>query len=243
MRIQANLGIQNSIFNAQSINQKVGSSQMAAGKNPEDQAKISPLGKASSMVEMLKKQKESLMERKKSLVEQAAESGNSVAGFQEQMKEIEKQMEALDEQIMQAMAKEMEESTKKQAEEQEKPMTREDVQTARLNSIISAVSGVDQMETIQSVQNQEEGRVNVLEVEIKSGYGDTEGKIKEAAELKAHSSQLSEELGKRANDISKDLSEEQDLVKAPEDEIQTFAETQKAVEKQEIDENQEIDEK
>lgn len=201
------VGGQNAGINISAVNQSISHKYEAMTGKPKENnriiAVISPEGKKQNMIGQLMKQKQDLMERMNELSGSGQDNGISI---QDRMKEYQKQMEALDEQIAQLqMQPEDDGEDEETTGIYEKPMTKEEAESKQMNALVNLYSGTDHVETIASVQNQVDGRTNILEGEIKSGYGNIEAKQKEIADLKRKSAKLTSQIGEQIGDTNVEI--------------------------------------
>lgn len=195
-----NISSQNTGLNISAINRSLANKQEAiTGKKQEESAvmvSISPAGKRQNMITQLMKQKQYLAEQMTSISAAAEESGLDI---QDQMKEYQKQMDVLDEQIAQLQTQQDEGKEKDQEEPYiyDKPKTKEEAESQKMNDLMSLATSSDHAEVITSSKNQIDGRINVLESEIKTGNGNIEAKQSELAELNQKSNNLNEQLGEQ----------------------------------------------
>lgn len=177
-----------------------------------DRVDISPRGKKQSLIEQLMKQKELIQENKQAAIDRSVENGSG--NIQQQLDEYDQQLKDIDEQITQLQAEQVEEDTKAgeagESSIYEKPKTEEELQMEQLSDItkLSAVS--DQAEFISSVQDKMEGRVNVLNAELKTGWGNTEKKLEEISELESRSRQLTSEIAGKLQEVNGHIAEKDD---------------------------------
>lgn len=205
---------QTSGINIQAINR---SAAQKAGKSPEEAASragqndtlsLSPAGKKQSLIDQLMKQKEFLEERKQSFMDQASENGSP---SMEQLKEFEKQLKNIDEQIAQLQSEQMSETEETEEDKEgiiyEKPKTKEEAETQQIAQLTSMASNMEQAEVISSVKDQVDGRTRVLKAEIKSGNGNIESKIEEAAKLTSQSQQLTADMAEKVQETNASMAE------------------------------------
>lgn len=181
----------------------------------KDMVTLSPAGKKQSMLEQLMKQKDFLQEKKQSLLDSADKCGSS--SMNEQLKELDKQVEALDNQISKIQTEQTDESDSKDKPGKiyEKPKTKEEAQTEQLNQITQLSNSGDQTKIISSVKEHIEGRTRVLKSEIKSGYGAIKKKMEEVSNLETKSQELSsrlaDSLDETMDSIKKSADNEHDM--------------------------------
>lgn len=193
-------------------------------KEQTDDVKISPAGKKQSMLKQLMDQKQLIMEQKQSMLD--ADHGNGSDNMNEKLKEYEKQLKAIDDQIAQLQTDESDEpksdSNEKTGYIYKKPMSKEEALSEQLSKITKLSSGVSQAEVISSTKDLIDGKINVLESEIKHGYGNTEQKIAEASRLQGRSNDLAGQTSEKIGEITKAIAVQ---TNQPEDSAETKGET------------------
>ncbi|MBU5675314.1 hypothetical protein KQI88_02655 [Alkaliphilus sp. MSJ-5] len=218
MRVNMNIGMQNNFFNVRHINQGLNQNNFAI-KNSEQQERkdtvsISSLGKASSLIESLIKQKQNITEMKNELIGTTLEKGGNMDSIKSQLECFEKQLKNIDEQIAQTMA----EQSKRQAESQKeiaykKPKTEEEIQTERLNSIVSLSSSLSQAQVVSSAKTKVDGESRILEMEIKldeSRGGASASKKERLADLQKQSANLTTQINKDLIEASEEIKDSND---------------------------------
>lgn len=165
-----------------------------------DKLTLSPAGKHQSMIQQLMKQKEFLQDRKQSVLATASENGS---GSMDQVKEYEKQMEAIDQQIAELQSEEVSDSVTDSKDSAgqiyEKPVTKEEAEAGRLNTLTQLASTVDRAQVLADVKDHLNGRIRGLNAEIKTGNGNMEVKMEAVSNLEERigdiDSQIAEHLG------------------------------------------------
>jgi predicted nucleic acid-binding Zn-ribbon protein len=165
-----------------------------------DTLTLSPAGKHQSMIQQLMKQKEFLQDRKQSVLASASENGS---GSMDQVKEYEKQMEAIDQQIAELQSEQASgsaaDSNDSAGQIYEKPVTREEAEASQLNTLTQLASTADRAQVLSDVKDNLNGRIRVLNAEIKTGNGNIEVKIEAVSSLEEKvgdiDSQIAEHLG------------------------------------------------
>lgn len=201
------IGTQSTGINVAAVNRSIAhKSESTMGKKQAQkqiQAVISPMGKKQSMIQQLMKQKQYLTERMNSLSVEAGEAGINI---QDRIDEFRKQMEEIDAQILklQSQQEEKEEDSNKSGI-YEKPKTKEEVEMARMNDILSLASSSDQADVISATKDQVDGRTNVLKAEIKTGNGNLEAKMEEIAELEARSKDLASQISSKLQEVNEQV--------------------------------------
>lgn len=235
MRIQG-IGSQGAGLNIASINQSAArrKEELFGTENKQNQiqAIISPAGKKQSMIQQLMKQRQELTERMNALSDEGQNGGVDV---KEQMKTYQKQLEALDEQLMELQTEREEE---KEQEETSgiygKPkVTEEEAKAQEQKNLIDLAIGSDQAETIASVKSRVEGRINVLESEIKSGNGNIEVKIEEVSELKTKASDLDGQIAEKLQETNGQITDMQETTEKTEQQETEVEEEQEIVQGEE----------
>lgn len=172
-----------------------------------DRVDISPRGKKQSLIEQLMKQKDLIQENKQAAIDRSVEQGSG--NIQQQLDEYDQQLKDIDEQITQLQAEQVEEDGKAEEDGEssiyENPKTKEELQMEQLSDLtkLSAVS--DQAEVMSSVQNKVDGRVSVLKAEVKTGWGNIEGKLEEISALESRSRQLTPEIAGDLQEINSQI--------------------------------------
>lgn len=202
------IGGQNAGLRISAVNRSIAHKNEAmTGKKHEERiaAIISPAGKKQSMIEQLMKQKQDLTERMSSLSASASENGVNI---QDQMEEYRKQLDSLDEQILKLQTQQ--EDEKENGENTgiyEKPMTEEELESKKMNSSMNLAVSSDQVEVLSSVKGKVDGRANVLKSEIKTGFGNTEAKLAEVAELEGKSADIASQMGQKMADMNEEVNQ------------------------------------
>ncbi len=241
MRIAGNFLMQQNtgILNAYRVNQSVA----RYSKNDEksnaffqrDTVQISPQGKAANMLESLMKQKTFLTERKNELMAKAVEKGTPMDTIQAQLDAYDEQIKTLDQQMAEIMAQQMEKEIEKQKEaKKDEPKTEQEIQNQRLADITDLSVQADQVEVTDSIKTKLDGRVGVLESELKldKQRGASKEMIarkeSEIAALKQRSGDLTKDIGEKMMNIAEDIQESTQTVQKPEEESseQSAAETE-----------------
>lgn len=231
MRITGNFLMQQStsIFNAYCVNQSVAQYSKNDGNEnailQRDSVQISPQGKAANMLESLMKQKTFLTDRKNELMASAAEKGTPMDAIQAQLDSYDEQIKTLDQQIAELMAQQMEKEAEKQSEsKKEEPKTEQEIQNQRLADITDLSVQADQVEVTNSIKTKLDGRVGVLESELKldkqrgASKEMIERKENEIAALKQRSNDLVQDMGDKMMDITEDIKQNNNTVQQPEEE-------------------------
>lgn len=215
MRVSLNVGTQNTIFQAQQINQSARKnlSQSEAKKAAQmDRVDLSASGKKASRVELLMKQKQNLVDQKNKLMESAKEEYGGIENVQEQMKAFEQQMKELDEKIVQATAEDAMDSVEEKSEggsvtaSVNAPKTEQDLEMKKTAALISQSQGIKQAEIINSAKETARGEAAVLKAEIESGNYN-EGDVEQMAELSAKADSLDGKVMKKLAEISTEAAE------------------------------------
>lgn len=178
-------------------------------KEQFDLVSLSPAGKKQNMMKQLMQQKEWLQEKKQSLLESDKDGG--AEGISETLKELDKQLEALDQEITQLNTKDKEksdsDSNDKIGHVYDKPKSKEEKQSEQLSQITNLASGVAQAKVISSAKDHLDGRINVLKSEIQSGTGNTEKKIADVSELKSRSEELTPQAAEQLDQIKEQINQ------------------------------------
>lgn len=178
-------------------------------KEQFDLVSLSPAGKKQSMMKQLMQQKEWLQEKKQSLLESDKDGG--AEGISDTLKELDKQLEALDQEITQLNTKDDEKSDSTSDDKighlYDKPKSKEEKQSEQLSQITNLASGIAQTKVISLAKDHLDGRINVLKSEIQSGTGNTEQKIADVSELKSRTEQLTPQAAKQLDKIKGQLNE------------------------------------
>lgn len=178
-------------------------------KEQFDLVSLSPAGKKQSMMKQLMQQKEWLQEKKQSLLESDKDGG--AEGIRDTLKELDKQLEALDQEITQLNTKDDEKSDSTSDDKighlYDKPKSKEEKQSEQLSQITNLASGIAQTKVISLAKDHLDGRINVLKSEIQSGTGNTEQKIADVSELKSRTEQLTPQAAKQLDNIKEQLNE------------------------------------
>lgn len=226
MRVNMNISMQNNFLNVGRINQGLNQNNFTIKSNEQqehqDTVFISPLGKTSSFIDSLMKQKQNITERKKELIGTTLEKGRNMDSIKPQLECFDEQLKNIDEQISQIMV----EQSKQQLESQKeiaykKPKTEEEIQTERLNSVVSLSSSLSQTQVVSSVKSKVDGESSVLEIEIKidgSRGGASASKKERLADLQKQSAKLTTQINEDLIEVSEEIKNSNDnqLVK-PED--------------------------
>lgn len=202
MRVMLNTGNINTLFHAQAVNKSIQKGTAQEGNSlltNRDQAVISPVGKTNNMLEMLMQQKQLLTEQKNSLLEEAGK-GIGAADIQEELKALDEKMKSVDAQIAETMTQQLTEEVEQQ-EKKEGPLTKEELQDARLANITAIASEVEQADTIQSVKNKVDGEISVIEAELRSINGSV-APASQLEELKQRSADVMGQLGEKMADVN-----------------------------------------
>lgn len=214
------IGTQNTLFHVTSINQNLAKNNpLKAQENQQnrDNVRLSPMGKKQSRLQMLTKQKQDLIDRKNELIQSTTENGGTTADIKSQLDMFEEEMKSIDEQIAQAQT---EDGTKKAKNETsgiyEKPKTEEEAANEKLNQITELSVSFDTAQTVSNVKSKMDGEARVLKAEVKTGFGDIEGKLDRIAEIDAKSAQLMSDIGENLQEVNSKVTE---IKEAPSDDI------------------------
>lgn len=218
MRVNMNSGMQNSLLNVRHINQGLNQNNFAIKNSGlqerKDTVSISPLGKTKSLIESLMKQKQKIIESKNELIGRTLENGGNIDSVKSQLESFEEQLKNIDEQIAQTMAeqlKQQDEDLKKMA--YKKPKTEEEIQTERLNSIVSLSSSLSQAQVASSVKTKVDGESRILETEIKldeSRGGVSTSKKERLADLQKQLANLTTQINEGLIEVSEEIRESND---------------------------------
>ncbi len=183
-----------------------------------DTFSLSPYGKANSALSGLEKLKEQIQDRRDEYLSKATEEGQSadsikaqLDSFDQQLKDIDKQIAQLTiQQTMQNAAKEKQHTTRTLYKQ---PKTRQEVENQRLADITNMSTGLQKAESMHSMKTQVDGDIGIKESEIeleKSRGGDTKEMEKDLAELQHRSTQLSAEINGQLNETLDEIEESND---------------------------------
>lgn len=210
------IAVENSVFNAAAINQKVKRQNNDDGRQTglaiqtanRDTLFISGQGKKQSLIQQLMNQKQLIQESKNAEMKRGLENGYV---NQDKIDEYNEQLEMLDKQIAEAAAKqaagEVEEQDSKLSDSK-KVMTEEEYEQRRMMDILDLSSGVEQTETVSSAKEKMDGEARLLKAEIKSDGGKAlESKRERVQEIEARSSDLMEQIGEKIADINENVTE------------------------------------
>lgn len=177
--LAATLVNRNSMYNVQAYNQQAAAKNSTTVRGDErigrkDRAVISPLQRANSMIEAVRKQKQSIIENKNQLVKNTMEAGKDIDTIQPQLDAYNELLQTLDEQIAgiitavaQQKAAEAERLQEKaEAAKEEEPKTEEELQAEELSNIASATDSIKQSEVVSSVLRKTVGEAKVKQSEI-----------------------------------------------------------------------------
>lgn len=169
----------NSFYNVQSYNNQAAAKNSiplrANEKNGRrDTANISPMQRANSMIEAIRKQKQNIVENKNQLVKNTMEAGKDIETIKPQLDSYNELLQTLDEQIvgiMTAVAQQKSADTEKQLEKVEaskddEPKTEEELETKRLSNIASATDSLKQSEVVSSSKRRAVGEARVKQTEV-----------------------------------------------------------------------------
>ena len=196
-------------LNASSINRSAHKKYKALyGNNKKkeitDDVKISPTGKKQSMLKQLMNQKQFILEKKQAMLDSAQTNGSD--SMNEELKEYEKQLKAIDDQIAQLQSDKPDDAKPNSNDQTsniyKKPRSKEEAQSKQLNEIAKLSSGMSQAEIISSVKDHIDGKINILKSEIKSGNGNTKQKIEDVSKLQNQSNQLTTQKSERLGEIN-----------------------------------------
>lgn len=177
MRINFDPNGQRNILNVERINQSLANSR---GKNQEDvvavgkqerrdKATLSPMGKATSMLERLMKQKQQITETKNELIGKTLENGGDIKDIKTQLEAFEEQLKSIEEQINATLAESLtkeEDEEKKTLIEEKEPITKEEADAKKLENVAVQASNVQQSEELFSMKNKMEAKSRVLNYEL-----------------------------------------------------------------------------
>lgn len=218
MRVNMNIGMQNNLLNVHNINQGLNQKQPIIKngglQERKDTVSISLLGKAKSLTESLMKQKQKIIESKNELIGRTLEKGANMNSIKSQLESFEEQIKNIDEQIAQTIAEQIKQQTEDQKKMAYKKLkTEEEVQTERLNSIISLSSSLSQARVVSSVKTKVGGESRVLEMEIKldeSRGGVSTSKKERLADLQKQSANLTTQINESLIKVSEEIKDSND---------------------------------
>lgn len=226
MRVNMNIGMGNNILNVRNINQSLNDNKYfiknIESSSQEDTVSISPLGKAKSLIQFLMKQKQKIYESKDELITKTLEEGRNIDSIELQLKHFEEQLKDIDEQITQTMSEEitkaLEEKSKQKDENfknmmYENPKTEEEIQTERLNSIVSLSSNLNQAQALSSNKTKLDGESRILEIEIKldeSRGGASKYKKERLDKLQKQSKNLNTKINKEFIKLNEEIKDNND---------------------------------
>lgn len=229
MRLTASLPIhQNTLINVQRVNQsiakRIGVSQEDQQSLKRDSLRISPQGRASSLIENLMKQKLDINERKGQVLASAVEKGQSKEAIQSQLDLYDEQIKNIDKQISEITVQLMKEEAEKQQPKirDKQPKTKEDIQNQKLANITKMSMSLDKMDTISAVKTNLDGNVSTLKSEIKVDKIRSEGVISSKeliekkeellSEMETRSLNLISDIGEQFSEVTKIIDENNNLV-------------------------------
>ncbi len=165
------------------------------------------------------KQKMDITEQKNVLIGKTLEKGGELDSIKPQLEAYEEQIKNIDTQIAETMAKEIQKQAEKQAEKMKpkddnKPKTKEEIQSERFANISSLSADLQQAKTMSSIKARVDGDSHILKLEIKldKAYAAlSEGALKAKVEHKeaalADMEQKSLHLASKMADKFADISE------------------------------------
>lgn len=219
-------GLNNTLFNANVVNQKVSKFKgdniltqdgIFVQQENRDSIFISKQGKKESIIQQLMNQKQLIQESKNAEMQRGLEEGYM---NEDKLAEYDKQLEMIDRQIAEATDKQYseEKKTKSDSTDNNKVMSEEEYEQAKINNIMSIASGIEQTEVISSVKEELDGEARVLKAEIKTdGSKALESKKERVAEIEQQSENLWEQIGGKIADINEDIKENQDNISVDND--------------------------
>lgn len=229
MRVSNNSLImpQNNSINVHRINQSVekqkGVVQGMVGCLKRDTVSISPKGKVASFIDNLMKQKIEILERKNSFVASAVEKGQSMDAIRSQVELYDEQIKNIDKQIAEMTTQQMKQEAEKnepKTTESSRPKTEQEIQNEKLANITKLSTGLEKIEAVDSAKTRVDGDIGVLksEIELDKMYSSgTQGSMdmiakKEAqlAEKEAKSMTLTVEIGEQLVETSEKVKENND---------------------------------
>ena len=247
MRIPIMGGFNNALFNANVVNQKV--NKLNENNTPEQRALfirrenrdsifISKQGKKESIIQQLMNQKQFIQESKNAEMQRGFEAGYM---NEEKLSEYDEQLEMIDQQIAEVTAQQYSDEEKSKANSADnKVMSEEEYEQAKMNSMMSMALGIEQAEVISSVKEDLDGEARVLKAEIKSdGSKALESKKERVAEIEQQSGNLLEQIGNKIADITEDIKENQDHISVDNDSNET-THTQNIVKEEEKPDSEEL---
>ncbi|MEG0540703.1 MAG: hypothetical protein RR528_00075 [Angelakisella sp.] len=176
--LASTLADRNTMYNVQPYNQSVARnnpvSRPEKNNGRRDTAAISPTQRANSMIEAIRKQKQSIIENKNQLVKTTMEAGKDIDTIQPQLDSYNELLQTLDDQIagiIRGMAEQQAaelEKAKEKAEvaKEESPKSEEELEAEHLSNIANLSDDMKQTEQISSAKNKVEGEVRVKKSEI-----------------------------------------------------------------------------
>lgn len=172
----------NSFYSLQAYNNQAAAKNSTPARANEkngrrDTAAISPMQRANSMIEAIRKQKQNIVENKNQLVKNTMEAGKDIETIQPQLDSYNEMLQTLDEQIVGIIASmadqkaaELEKLKEKaEAAKDDEPKTQEELQAEHLNNLAGAVDSLKQSEVVSSVKRKTVGEAKVKQTEVMAG--------------------------------------------------------------------------
>lgn len=167
---------------------------------------------SSSVIEMLRKQKEDIAQKKQDMIANAAENGTGRQSIQDMLDALDEQIRAIDGQITAASTKQQEEALGVDSKDKKKkePQTEEEAQLQKMQNMFSLSGHADKAKIMQSVEGKMEGQERVLKSEIAadetiSGRPAVR-KREELASLQTERAELQGDIGRSLNEIKELIS-------------------------------------
>ncbi len=163
---------QHSVLNIGSINRSIqhqaNQTKPNAQRNNQDRVSISPQGRMMQMIEQLQKQKDTITQRKNDLISQSTESGLDADTIKAMSDVYEQQIKDIDKQISDLYAQQTQESTKQNEKEKpkQKAETKEEAQMQKMHTIANIANDVTQMEQVSALQEQTKQEIDIQNSEI-----------------------------------------------------------------------------
>ncbi len=159
----------NNILNIGSINRSIQHQTNPISKKAnQDRISISPQGKMMQMIDQLNKQKESIIQHKNEFINQSTENGIDAEMIKAMTDVYEQQIKDIDKQISDLYAQQTQETTKQN--EQEKPKqkysTKEEAQMQKMHNIANIANEVEKIEQISALQVQTENEIHIKQSQI-----------------------------------------------------------------------------
>lgn len=215
MRVNPNPSQQHPTLQVGRVNQAIAA---RTGKTPlvsglangrRDGMSLSPMGKASSVLEGLMNQRRRVNEAKNTLIGDTLEAGGTLDSIKAQLETYEEQLKNLDEQIAQSLKNEViQEEKKPEKKADEEPKTRLELQNQRIADLTDLSTKIDRSQTVSAIKADLEGEARVLRSELSmssSSEGPRAGKEERLSEIKGRVNDLGSQAAGELGDVTRGL--------------------------------------